>query len=66
MAEMSKGAGGRIVVELDRKVTAVFKGLLKGPVDRAKREKAEKDFRAVRDRIMEAPFGNIQIGRAHV
>ena len=59
MAEMSKGAGGRIVVELDRKVTAVFKGLLKGPVDRAKREKAEKDFRAVRDRIMEAPFGNI-------
>ena len=58
MAE-TKSAGGRTVVELDRKLTAVFKGALKAPLDAAKREKLGKDFGAVRGRIMDVPFGKV-------
>jgi hypothetical protein len=47
----------RSAVELDRKLTAVFKALLKGPLDGAKGDKARKDFGAVRERVIDAVFG---------
>jgi hypothetical protein len=42
---------------LDRKLTTVFKALLKGPAEGSKRERAGKDFREVRSRVVDAELG---------
>gem|GEM_PF-3496676 len=42
---------------LDRKLTSVFKILLKGPLDDSKKRKIEKEFRNVRTGIIDEDFG---------
>jgi hypothetical protein len=44
------------VVELDRKLASVFKTLSKAPLDQPSREKVDKQFRAVRDRVLDQGF----------
>ncbi len=56
---MAKGTSSRVADELDRKLAAVFKSLLKGLGERAKGGRVEKDFRDVRERVVDAAFGNL-------
>ena len=56
MADPFHNSGVRGIAELDRKLSGVFKALLKGSQDGGKEEKARKDFGAVCERVVDATF----------
>src|SRR5258708_5502827 len=57
MAEKANETRNPAVVALDRKLAAVFKALLKGPVDGPNGVKVRKEFRALRERVLDEGFG---------